>query len=145
MAELFSADWMNGLKDEWNADPEVKDRLAEIGFNSVITCGFKNEDKPRGVFVVENGECVRAGDYDGSTPDWDMRADRSNWMKWASDGIGMAGLGTAFAMAHVAYSLIQRFRQLQTRQLYLHHLRFSHSDTEIFYEMVDHKSRGKVT
>ena len=83
MAELFSADWMNSLKDEWNADPEVRDRLAEIGFNSVITCGFKNEDQPRGVFVVENGECVRAGDYDGSTPDWDMRADRDNWLKWS--------------------------------------------------------------
>ena len=60
MAELFSSDWMNSLKDAWNADPEVKDKLAEIGFNSVITCGFKDEDTPRGVFVVENGECVRA-------------------------------------------------------------------------------------
>ena len=33
MAELFSADWMNNLKDAWNADPEVKDKLAAIGFN----------------------------------------------------------------------------------------------------------------
>ncbi len=46
MAELFSADWMNELKDAWNADPEVKDKLAEIGFNSTITCGFKDEEKP---------------------------------------------------------------------------------------------------
>ena len=79
------------------------DKLAAIGFNSVITCGFKNEEQPRGVFVVENGECVRAGDYDGSTPDWDMRADRSNWLKWAADGIGMAGLGTAFAMGKLKF------------------------------------------
>ncbi|HOP17331.1 MAG: SCP2 sterol-binding domain-containing protein [Chromatiaceae bacterium] len=103
MAEIFSADWMNGLKEAWNADPEVKGRLAEIGFNSVITCGFKNEDQPRGVFVVENGECVRAGDYDGTKPDWDMRADRDNWKKWASEGIGMTGLGTAFAMGKLKF------------------------------------------
>jgi hypothetical protein len=50
--ELFSDAWMNQLKDAWNADPEVKDALAAIGFNSVIACGFKDEDAPRGVFVV---------------------------------------------------------------------------------------------
>ena len=52
---------MKKLMDAWNGDPEVKDKLAEIGFNSVIHCGFKNEDNPRSVFVVENGICVRAG------------------------------------------------------------------------------------
>jgi hypothetical protein len=80
MPELFSADWMNELKDQWNNAPDVKDALAEIGFNSVIGCGFKDEDKPRGVFVVENGTCVRAGDYDGEVLDWDMRANRKDWM-----------------------------------------------------------------
>ncbi|QYZ65195.1 MAG: SCP-2 sterol transfer family protein [Gammaproteobacteria bacterium (ex Lamellibrachia satsuma)] len=103
MAELFSADWMNELKDAWNADPEVKGKLAEIGFDSVITCGFKNDDLPRGVFVVEKGECVRAGDYDGETMDWDMRASREDWMKWVSKGIGMAGMGTAFAMGKLKF------------------------------------------
>ncbi len=41
MSELFCADWMNALKDEWNGDPGVADKLAEIGFNSVICCGYK--------------------------------------------------------------------------------------------------------
>lgn len=103
MAEMFSAEWMNALKDEWNNEPEVKDKLAEIGFNSIIACGFKGEDQPRGIFVVENGECVRAGDYDGTAPDWDMRADIGNWKKWAKDGIGMTGLGTAFAMGKLKF------------------------------------------
>ena len=97
MSELFSADWMNALKDEWNNEPEVKDKLAEIGFNSVITCGYKNEEDPRGVFVVEEGVCVSAGDWDGETPDWDMRADPNNWRKWVTKGIGMAGMGMAYA------------------------------------------------
>ena len=103
MPELFSADWMNELKNHWNSDPEVKDKLAEIGFNSVIACGFKGEDKPRGVFVVENGECVRAGDYGGESADWDMRADRKDWMKWVKDGIGMVGLGTAYTFGKLKF------------------------------------------
>jgi hypothetical protein len=103
MPELFSADWMNELKDQWNNAPDVKDALAEIGFNSVIGCGFKDEDKPRGVFVVENGTCVRAGDYDGEVLDWDMRANRKDWMKWVTDGIGMAGLGMAYTMGKLKF------------------------------------------
>jgi hypothetical protein len=103
MPELFSADWMNELKNQWNADPEVKDKLADIGFNSVIACGFKGEDKPRGIFIVENGECVRAGAYGDESPDWDMRADRKDWMKWVKDGIGMVGLGTAYTFGKLKF------------------------------------------
>jgi putative sterol carrier protein len=103
MAELFSAEWMNQLKDAWNAEPEVSGKLAAIGFNSVITCGFKDEDQPRGVFVVEDGICTRAGDYGDEEPDWDMRASRDDWMKWVQKGISMAGMGTAFAMGKLKF------------------------------------------
>lgn len=103
MATLFSAEWMNALRDEWNAEAEVQGRLAEIGFNSVISCGFKDEDRPRGVFVVENGTCIRAGLYDDTPPDWDMRASHDDWHKWAKEGVGMAGLGAAFAMGKLKF------------------------------------------
>jgi putative sterol carrier protein len=103
MAELFSEEWMNQLKDAWNADPEVKDKLAEIGFSSVITCGFKGEATPRGAFVVENGECVRAGAYSDEQPNWDMRADRKDWMKWVEKGLGMAGMGMAFTTGKLKF------------------------------------------
>ena len=103
MAELFSAEWMNALKDEWNADPAVKDKLAEIGFNSVIACGFKGDDDPKGVFVVENGECISAGDYNGETADWDMRADRKDWMKWVTKGIGAMGMGMAYTTGKLQF------------------------------------------
>jgi putative sterol carrier protein len=66
------------------------DKLADIGFNSVIFCGFKNEEDPRGAFVVEKGTCVRTGTWNGEVADWDMRADRKDWMKWVAEGIGMA-------------------------------------------------------
>jgi putative sterol carrier protein len=103
MAALFSDAWMKQLMDAWNNEPEVKDKLAEIGFNSVITSGFKDEDNPRGVFVVENGVCVRAGDWNGENPDWDMRADMKDWLKWVEKGIGMMGLGTAFATGKLKF------------------------------------------
>ena len=103
MAELFSANWMNELKDAWNAEPEVKEKLADIGFDSVITCGFKDEETPRGFFIVKQGECVDAGDYSGQEMDWDMRANHKDWMKWVDNGIGMAGMGTAFAMGKLKF------------------------------------------
>ena len=103
MAALFSDAWMNELKDAWNGEPEVKGKLAEIDFDSVITCGFKDEENPRGVFVVEKGVCVRAGDWNGEKPDWDMRADMKDWLKWVEKGIGMMGLGTAYATGKLKF------------------------------------------
>ena len=103
MAELFSATWMNELKDAWNAEPDVKDKLASIGFDSVITCVFKDEYTPRGFFIVKKGECVEAGDYAGQDPDCDMRAAHKDWMKWVEKGIGMAGMGTAVAMRKLKF------------------------------------------
>ena len=107
MAAIFSADWMNQLKDAWNAEPEVSAKLAEINFDSVIYCGFKNEENPRGVFVVEKGICVRAGAWSESDPaaNWDMRADMDNWLKWVKKGIGMMGLGTSFATGKLQFKV----------------------------------------
>ena len=107
MPQLFSAEWMNQFKDAWNKEPEVKDKLAEIGFNSVIYCGFKNEEDPRSLFVIENGECVQAGLWSASAPpaNWDMRADESDWKKWIEKGIGMTGLGIAFATGKLKFKV----------------------------------------
>ncbi len=107
MAQLFSAEWMNELKDAWNNEPEVCEKLAEIGFDSVIYCGFKNEENPRGIFVVEKGTCVRAGAWTASDPEanWDMRADLKDWLKWVENGIGMAGMGIAFATGKLKFKV----------------------------------------
>ncbi|MBK1700857.1 SCP2 sterol-binding domain-containing protein [Thiococcus pfennigii] len=103
MAKLFSAEWMTQFKDAWNSDPEIKDKLAEIGFKSTIAWGFKDEDDPRGLLVVENGECVRAAEWAGEAPDWDLRADLSDWLKWVEKGIGMMGLGAAYATGKLKF------------------------------------------
>ncbi|MCK5855331.1 MAG: hypothetical protein KAG56_08920 [Sulfurovaceae bacterium] len=103
MSQLFSNEWINTLKDLWNTDPEVSGKLAEINFCSTITCGFKNEELPSCVFVVENGIAISAGIYDGETADWDMRADQANWDKWTTKPLGMTSMGMAFATGKLQF------------------------------------------
>jgi putative sterol carrier protein len=103
MAQLFTDEWINALKDTWNATPEVSEKLAEIGFNSVITCGFKDDDAPLCVFVVENGKAVRAGLYDGEEADWDMRAAQKDWDKWTKKPLGMTSMGMAFTTGKLKF------------------------------------------
>lgn len=103
MAQLFSDEWINALKDEWNAEPEVSDKLAEINFSSVITCGFKDDDQPLCVFVVENGRAVSAGLYNGETADWDMRATEESWNKWAEKPLNMGSMGLAFTTGKLKF------------------------------------------
>ncbi|CAA6809967.1 MAG: Unknown protein [uncultured Sulfurovum sp.] len=104
MAKICSGEWMNQLKDEWNAEPEVSNALAEIGFNSVIACGFKGDEKPSGVFIVENGICTRAGDYDGEAVDWDMRGTQENWEKWIKKPLTMTTMGLAVTTGKLKFA-----------------------------------------
>ena len=105
MSALFSDEWMKQLMTAWNGDPNVKDKLAEIGFSSVIAYGFKDDENPRGVFVVENGVCVRAGAWSDEALDWDIRANTADWLKWIKKGIGMMGLGTSFATGKLKFKV----------------------------------------
>ena len=66
MADLFSDEWMKSFMEQWNAEPELAEKLSAIDFNSVIGYGFDGEDSPRGVLVVENGHAVNSGSYEGA-------------------------------------------------------------------------------
>jgi putative sterol carrier protein len=103
MAQLFSDEWINALKDAWNATPDVADKLAEINFCSTITCGFKEDDTPQCVFVVENGKAIWAGLYNGETADWDMRANVSDWEKWTQKPLGLTSMGMAVATGKLKF------------------------------------------
>ena len=103
MADLFSDEWMKSFQSVWNQDPELKDALAEISFNSVIGYGFPGDDQAKGFIDVQNGEIVTAGSYDGQELSWDIRAEQKNWDKWLSSGIGMAGLGSAFTFGKLKF------------------------------------------
>lgn len=105
MSDLFNDEWMKSFQGIWNADPDLKDALAEIGFNSVIGYGFPGDDQATGYIDVQNGEIVDAGTYDGRELSWDIRADEKNWNKWVSNGIGMAGLGSAFTFGKLKFKV----------------------------------------
>ncbi len=105
MAELFSDGWMKAFMNEWNNESELSGELEKIGFNSVITYGFAGEEQPKGVITIENGRVVSAGAYNGETPNWDLRASEDSWQKWIDKGLGMVGLGTAYAMGKLKFKV----------------------------------------
>ena len=103
VAEIFSADWMSAYQSNWNAEPELAGELQKIGFSSVIGYGFKGEQSPRGVLVVENGAVKSAGSFDGQDLDWDLRADSATWADWIVKPPGMMGLGMAFTSSALQF------------------------------------------
>jgi len=96
MADLFSDAWMKSYMEEWNKEPELAGKLADINFSSKIAYGMVNEDKPRGILVVENGKATSASAYNDEEVNWDLRASEESWNKWIEKGLGMASLGAAY-------------------------------------------------
>jgi len=96
MSELFSEVWMQTYMQEWNNEPDLSEALAKINFHSVIAYGFAGLEQPTGILVVETGKVTQAGNYNGETLNWDLRATPENWQKWIEGGLGMAGLGMAY-------------------------------------------------
>ena len=105
MADLFSDEWMNAYMEQWNAEPELAEKLAAIEFNSNIGYGFDGEDSPRGILVVENGHAIRAGSYQGEELNWDLRATPENWDKWMKKPPGMMGLGIAYTSRKLKFNI----------------------------------------
>lgn len=96
MSEIFSAEWMESLKNAWNADPDIPTALAEIGFNSSIGYGFIDNETASGILMIENGTVISAGIYKGEALSWDFRAKQSQWKKWLIKPPGMSALSLAF-------------------------------------------------
>ncbi len=105
MADLFSDEWMKSFMEQWNAEPELSDALAEIGFNTVLAYGFDGEEQPRGVLRVENGKAVAAGSYAGEELNWDLRAAEGQWKKWMGKPPGMMGLGMAYTSRKLKFNV----------------------------------------
>lgn len=103
MSTLFSDEWMKGFMEQWNAESELADALAAIGFNSAIGYGVPDDGQPRGVLVVENGKAVSAGAYNGEELNWDIRASEAQWQKWIGKPPGMMGLGVAFTSGKMKF------------------------------------------
>lgn len=102
---LFDESWMKGYQLQWNAEPGLYEALGKINFNSVIGYGFKDDEAPKGFIVVESGQAVDAGEYDGRPLNWDLRADESNWKIWLQREIGMTGLGLAYTTGKLKFAI----------------------------------------
>ncbi len=96
MSDLFSPPWMQAFGEQWNAEPELADALAQIHFNSAIGYGFTGDINPLGVLTLQEGRVVFAGAYDGQELNWDLRADRTHWQEWQTKGLNMMGLSMAY-------------------------------------------------
>ena len=105
MSALFSDEWMKSFMAQWNAESELTAALADINFASKIGYGFPEDDQPRGVLVVEKGQAVSAGAYNGEVLNWDIRASEDQWQKWIAKPPGMMGLGTAFASGKMKFKV----------------------------------------
>ncbi|MEO5337387.1 MAG: hypothetical protein H7841_10915 [Magnetospirillum sp. WYHS-4] len=105
MADMFSAEWMAKFKDAWNAEPDLAGALAKIGFTSSIAYGFVDEDKPRGVLVVQNGMAVAGEVYTGQPMNWDLRATKADWEGWSKKPPGLMGLGMAYTSRKLRFAV----------------------------------------
>jgi len=96
MADIFSAQWMQKMMDEWNKEPELANELSNIGFDSTIAYGLDNEDEPRGVLVIKEGKAVSGDVFSHQEFNWDLRASEEDWKKWFKKPPGMMALGIAY-------------------------------------------------
>ena len=105
MAEIFSGEWMAKFSEAWNAEPALAGELAKIGFTSTIAYGFLDDDKPRGVLVIEGGRAVSGAAYTDQPLSWDIRASKDDWEKWSKKPPGMMGLGMAYTTRKLKFKV----------------------------------------
>jgi len=96
MVDIFAEQWMKKMADEWNREHELANELLTLGFSSTIAYGFDNEDKPRGILVVEKGKAVLGTVYEEQECNWELRASKENWQKWFHSPPGMMAIGMAY-------------------------------------------------
>lgn len=124
MGELFSQTWMQQLQSKWNATSSIVEPLQKAGFSARIGYGFKGEDSPRGILVIEQGRVVEAGNFDGGNLDWDLRAAPDKWATWIAEGFGLTKLGPAVAtgaLQFVTGNYRQMIRNPSLSNPFLHH------------------------
>ena len=111
MAKLFSDSWMQLFADAWNADSEMTDHLGGEKFSSVIGFGCVGDNTPVGIVVVQNGNVIYAGDFQGQTLDWDVRADVNDWKEWLTNGFGFDKLGVSVSSGKLQF-IVGDYRQM---------------------------------
>ncbi len=103
MTELFTKEWAHAYKDAWNGNDEITSTLKKAGFNSVVAFGFDDEDAPNFVMTIENGHIVSVDELPESAINWDIRANRENWLALIAKPPGLMKLGMAYTSRKIRF------------------------------------------
>ncbi len=93
---VFSKDWLDHLKEQWNRKDGLAEQLRAARFDSIVAFGLVDEEAPRAFLVIRNGAVQEVATSSDDDPDWDLRADRQQWERWLNDPPGLFALGMAF-------------------------------------------------
>ena len=96
MPELFSAEWAVKFKELWNSSDGIVNQLKRYGFNSVVAFGLVDEDQPRCVLIVSEGQLVSVGVPTSEAIVWDLRAKAEDWKSWMEKPPSLMKLGLAY-------------------------------------------------
>lgn len=96
MTELFSEDWAEKYMVAWNANDDITNTLASVGWSSVVGFGFQEDEKPAFVMSISNGHIVSVNPADVTELNWDLRATPDNWAALIAKPPGLMKLGMAY-------------------------------------------------
>ncbi len=96
MPELFSDDWAKKYQDIWNSNEGIAQELGQSNFNSVVAFGVDDEEAPRVVLTISNGQIISAGSHKGEALNWDLRASMDEWTSLVAKPPGLMKLGLAY-------------------------------------------------
>ena len=103
MADLFTPEWSKAYMDAWNSDTEIVSTLAHAGFNSVVGFGLLGEDDPSFVMTIENGRIITVSPKQGADLNWDIRANKDDWLSLVVKPPGLMKLGIAYTSRKIRF------------------------------------------
>jgi len=104
MTEMFSDKWARAYMDIWNSDPEITDMLGGADFNFVVAFGYQDEDEPRFVMTIKNGNMVSVDRKPVDDINWDLRAGQEFWLALLAKPPGLMKLGIAYTSRKLRFN-----------------------------------------
>jgi hypothetical protein len=90
--------------DVWNSDLEITHMLADADFSSVVAFGHQDEEEPRFVMTIENGNMVSVDRQPSEVIKWDLRAGLDFWLGLLAKPPGLMKLGIAYTSRKLSFN-----------------------------------------
>ena len=78
--------------------------LSKAGFSSVVAFGYQDEDAPRFVMTIDNGNVVSVDDRTADAIKWDLRAEPDFWQGLLTKPPGLMKLGIAYTSRKLRFN-----------------------------------------